>query len=164
MGLNVYQFVYWKPVVNTDPDGRGVWTKLGKVAYEICKTGDAASAFADTLQAVAMVVNPAATPLDRGLAALSLASELPPVSVGDLNDGYRRLKAAKLDTKLKQALRSADDVNLPGASHLDDAAKKFELNKGYRTSDGKFASPTGEGRAGQAAVDGVAAAIENKPG
>jgi RHS repeat-associated protein len=108
---NLYQYGYNSPLANIDIDGRSVWSKAVKVVVKVAKTGNAAAGFADNIQDAATLLNPAASPLQRIGAGLSLASELLPVSVGDVKDAGRLL--GFIDDAVdagKQVVRRADDV------------------------------------------------------
>ena len=91
---NLYQYGYNNPLANVDIDGRSVWTKIGKVTVKLAKGADVTSAFADNIQDAKTLINPAATPLEKFIAGASLLSEALPVSVSDLKDAGRLLKAA----------------------------------------------------------------------
>jgi RHS repeat-associated protein len=116
---NLYQYGYNNPLANVDLDGRSVWSKIVKVGIKVAKTGNAAAGFADNIQDVATLMNPAASPLQRIGAGLSLLSELAPVSVGDVKDAGRLLGVVDdaVDAG-KQIVKHGDDVK--------DATKKVE--------------------------------------
>ena len=90
---NLYQYGYNNPLANVDIDGQSVWTKVAKVTVKLAKGADVASAFADNIQDAKTLINPAATPLEKFIAGASLLSEALPVSVSDLKDAGRLLKA-----------------------------------------------------------------------
>jgi RHS repeat-associated protein len=84
--LNKYQYCYNNPLRHIDPDGHGPLTKFVKVVVKGAKTGDALAGFADNIQDAKTLVDSNAPALDRVIAGVSLASELAPVSVGDIKD------------------------------------------------------------------------------
>jgi RHS repeat-associated protein len=141
---NLYQYGYNNPLTNIDIDGRSVWAKAVKVVVKVAKTGNAAAAFADNVQDAATVFNPAASPLQRIGAGLSLASELLPVSIGDLKDAGRLLGV--IDNAVdagKQVVRNADDVA--------DTGKKLEGIYGFSEKGKTYVGQSGDvaGRVGQ---------------
>jgi RHS repeat-associated protein len=91
--LNKYQYCYNSPLSNVDPDGHSVWTKIVKIAVKTVKTGDAVAAVAETFQDVKTVLDSSKSLKERGIAALSLASEALPVSISDAKDLYKGVKA-----------------------------------------------------------------------
>jgi RHS repeat-associated protein len=116
VGLNPYQYAGWDPTGNVDPDGRSIWTKLAKLGKFLYKGGDLAGTFADTAEDLATIANPASTPLEKGIAIASLASEAAPIRVSDVKDGWRIAKAAgKAIEDARSGLRKVDDVVPDGA-------------------------------------------------
>jgi RHS repeat-associated protein len=108
---NLYQYAYNNPLINVDFDCRSVWTKVIKIAIKVIKTGNAAAAFADNIQDARTVVNSDASAGDRIIAGLSLASEVLPVSAGDVKDARRLLGLADDAVDLgKKAVKHTDDV------------------------------------------------------
>jgi RHS repeat-associated protein len=91
VAFQAYSYASADPVNQEDPSGRSIWTKLIKVGVKIVKTGNAVEAFADNVKDAVTLFNPAASPMDRVIAGVSLASELLPVSVGDAKDAGRLL-------------------------------------------------------------------------
>lgn len=84
------------PLKNVDPDGRGAIPKLIKL---IVKGGDIAATVAGVVEDAKTVCNPKASTFDRVIAGVSLASELLPVSVGDVKDAKKGIEALG-DTKV----------------------------------------------------------------
>ena len=92
-GWNFCRYCYAanNPYKFTDPDGRSIWTKLIKLAI---KGGDIAATTAGLVSDAQTVMNPNASFGERAIAAVSIASEALPVSVGDAKDvvnGVRRI-------------------------------------------------------------------------
>lgn len=81
-----YAYAANDPVGFTDPDGRNAVTKGGKLLKAIVRGEDMAETFADNIADVSTLMNPLASPLDKGIAAVCLLSELAPVSVSDVKD------------------------------------------------------------------------------
>jgi len=78
--FNRYSYANNNPYKYVDPNGASVWTMLGKLIW---KGGDIAATTAGIVEDAATMVNPAAPLTSRIGAALSLASELAPVSARD---------------------------------------------------------------------------------
>jgi hypothetical protein len=91
--LNKYQYCYNSPLSNVDPDGHSVWTKAIKFAVKVYQKGSAVEAAKETFEDVRTVLDSSKSLKERGLAALSVASEALPVSIGDVKDGYKVAKA-----------------------------------------------------------------------
>jgi hypothetical protein len=89
------------------------WSKAAKVAWKVGKNGfnkaSALDAFADNIQDAQTLLDPNASTSDKVVAALSLASELLPVSASDVKDARRVVNAVvdgAGDTAKKSAKRT----------------------------------------------------------
>ncbi|HWQ54666.1 MAG TPA: RHS repeat-associated core domain-containing protein [Bryobacteraceae bacterium] len=161
---NLYQYGYNNPLTNIDIDGRSVWSKAVKVVVKVAKTGNAAAGFADNIQDAATLFNPAASPLQRIGAGLSLASELLPVSVGDVKDAGRLLGV--IDDAVdagKQVVRSADDVADTGKK-LEGIYEFSEKGKTYVGQSGDVAGRVGQHLESGKLVPGTTVTVTPVPG
>ena len=99
--ISPYAYCMGNPVNCIDPDGRSVWTKIGKFALKVgkkvakegfssLKKGSTyADAFSDVIDDVRTIASPVSTPGEKALSGLSLASEALPVSVSDVKDARK---------------------------------------------------------------------------
>ena len=102
--ISPYAYCNNNPVNAIDPDGRSVWIKgakgLYKVGKKVAKEGPSAlvqvdtywNAFSDVKDAVNTITDSEASVGDKVVAGLSLASELLPISVGDVKDAKKIVK------------------------------------------------------------------------
>jgi len=150
-----YNYVLNNPLIHVDPDGRSVWTKLGKAVYKVGKTvykkgAGALKEGATYADAVSGIIDDGSTVFDgdagvgeRIIAGLSLVSEVLPVSVGDVKDGVdlvsgfaKKVGNAKNTSKAarREAMREA---GIPTSQPLiPDKATKSK-DKVYLTRDKK---------------------------
>jgi RHS repeat-associated protein len=91
--LNKYQYCYNNPLSSVDPDGHSVWTKVIKIAVKAAKTGDAVVAIKETFEDVQTVFDSNKSASERLIAGLSVLSEVLPLSISDVKDGYKVAKA-----------------------------------------------------------------------
>ena len=119
-----YNYVLNNPLINVDPDGRSVWTKLGKAIYKVGKTvykkgAGALKEGATYADAVSGIIDDGSTVFDgdagvgeRIIAGLSLVSEVLPLSVGDVKDGVDLVsgfaKKANNSTKVENLKKAAE--------------------------------------------------------
>jgi hypothetical protein len=129
--FNKYAYANNNPYLFVDPDGNSAITKLVKFAI---KGGDVSATFAGNIQDVATLVNSAAPPTSRILAAISLASELGPVSLGDAQDAFKILSKAKegiKDLTKNRKFSKLEDITTPGSitnKKTDVTKTEFENN------------------------------------
>ena len=99
--ISPYAYCLNNPILHIDMDGRSVWTKMAKAAVRVgkrvAKNGLSAlnqadtyvSAFSDITDDINTLTNSDATTTERVMAGISLASEVLPVSMGDVKDAKR---------------------------------------------------------------------------
>jgi hypothetical protein len=110
--FNRYAYAANSPYKFTDPDGRSIWTKLAKFAKN---GGDIAQTTAGLVEDFAVASNSAVPFTTRLGASISMASEILPISVGDLKDGYKYAKEIKLNvSKHGEAAEHARDAIAQG--------------------------------------------------
>jgi RHS repeat-associated protein len=101
--LSPYVYCAGNPVINIDPDGRSIWTKIGKATIKIgrvvARNGLSSlnkaetyySAFEDITSNVSTLTDSNASGWDKVGAAVSLISEISPISIGDIKDAGKVL-------------------------------------------------------------------------
>ncbi|KXB43796.1 RHS repeat-associated core domain protein, partial [Bacteroidales bacterium KA00344] len=148
--VSTYTYCLNNPVLFTDPDGKGVWTKLGKALVKVgTKVGKYdfkalsqiatyTTAFSDVLENVNTLTDKSSSGWDKLKAGASLASELLPVSVGDVKDAYNFVKgkgpkkaAEKLIGAVKASTKGQAKGSLSGTKEaLREAKKRLKLSEG----------------------------------
>lgn len=92
--MNLYAYVANDPINATDPTGQSAYTKVAKLVFN---GGDFAATFAGVVDDVKTLTDSDASLGARALAAVSLASEFAPISIGDAKDvakAAQRLKGS----------------------------------------------------------------------
>jgi len=109
---NLYRYAGNSPVQHVDPTGHGLITwviKTGKATAKwIVKGYDKVDEFSGIIEDATTLVSPDAGIGSRVLSALSLASEILPVSAGDLKDGYRWFRSGDKTLDAAAAARSSE--------------------------------------------------------
>lgn len=139
-GTNLYAYVNNDPVNATDPTGTGWISKVIKGIGKLIKGGDMVDTFADNIQDAATLFDKNATLGQKAISALSLLSEISPVSVSDLKDAGRVLgmvdkvedKAKKIEQKAEKAARgSANPSTAKAARRGQEAHKNQTYPEGF---------------------------------
>jgi RHS repeat-associated protein len=81
--FNRYWYADNNPYTNYDPDGRSAWTKLAKLARN---GGNVAETFSGVISDYKIVASPSSGMGTKLLHSLSIASEISPLSAGDIKD------------------------------------------------------------------------------
>ena len=120
--VSPYVFCKNNPMNNIDPDGRSIWTKIVKIGAKVGarvsrygwkELGNAAT-YADAVSDITDNVNTLfdgnASTMDKVAAGASLASELLPVSAGDIKDAGKVIKAVHGNSKASTKAQHAYDI------------------------------------------------------
>jgi len=138
--LNKYQYCYNDPLNNIDPDGHSVWTKIAKFVYKAARKGDVVAAGKDVAEDAITVVSPGKSIGERVFAAVSLASEISPVSISDGRDAIRWI--SPLFKRLDKSGNLLETKGIDGLGSLLNASKcdKFIQSKGRAVQFGNDGS------------------------
>ena len=97
----------FSPIIFIDPDGKGIWTKIGKAVIKVgskvarnglkalSQTATYTNAFSDVVNETNTLTSEKASKWDKLKAGVSLASELLPISINDVKDVYKFAKNGK---------------------------------------------------------------------
>jgi RHS repeat-associated protein len=129
--FQAYSYAAGDPINQQDATGRSIWTKLVKFGVKLYKTGDLAQTVYGIAEDGVTLFDPKASAVDRAVAGVSLASELAPLSIGDVKD------AAKAIGALRSAGKKADSAA--------DAAKGLRAGAAGRHADLVKAGRVGDG-------------------
>lgn len=121
-GISPYVYCENNPVNAVDPDGRSIWTKIAKVGAkvgarvyrygwrELGKAATYTDAVSDITDNVNTVFDSKASTKDKVVAGFSLASEVLPVSIGDVKAVGKMMKAVHGNSKASTKAQHAYDI------------------------------------------------------
>ena len=143
--VSPYAYCAGDPVNAIDPDGKSILTKVIKATMrigsrvasnglrELGKAATYAEAVSDIKENATTVVDDNASTIDRIGAGVSLASELLPISVGDVKDVVKILKNVHGNSKLSNKAQHAYDI----IDKRTDKVVKTGISGGKIRKDGK---------------------------
>lgn len=135
-GFSTYCFVRNNPIIFFDPDGNSVWTKLGKAAIKIGakvgkqgvkalnKTATYTSAVSDVTDNIETISSSNTSNGEKIVAGLKLASELLPISYGDLKDGVKIAQKVFGNGSKTNQLRQKAKIGQEAHRQIEAALKK----------------------------------------
>ncbi len=141
-----YAYCLNNPIKNTDPDGRGVWSRGAKLLWHVgksvAKNGWKAlntaetytSAFSDIQESLNTLTDANATTVDKVMAGVSLASEFAPVSIGDAKAIKNTISASRRGNNVKGTTKSVRFVTDSNGNRVDT----------YNTPSGNYIQPNGD--------------------
>lgn len=143
--VSPYAYCADDPVNAIDPDGKSIWTKMLKTTMkigsrvasnglkELGKAATYAEAVSDIKENANTVVDGNASTIDRIGAGVSLASELLPISFGDVKDVVKIVKNVHGNSKLSTKAQHAYDI----IDKRTDKVVKTGISGGKIRKDGK---------------------------
>gem|GEM_PF-1609277 len=139
--FNAFQYVASNPLSYRDPTGHSVATKILKL---ILKGGDVAATLADLVAAVDTLLDSDASWVDRGIALATLASEVGPISIGDIKDAKRAINAIDAQIDAVRSAKAAEGLASTGGKAMASGGSR-KLYRGMKeAADGKPAvGPSG---------------------
>ena len=172
--VSLYVYCLNNPVINIDPDGNGVWTKLGKFVYRagkaVAKNGLSAlnqadtyaCVFSDVTDAYDILTDDNASMAEKVMAGVSLATEVLPVSVGDVKEAGKIVGKLSHNEKLRESAKIGQEAHRQIEKDLRDifGAKteirvdlpKISVRKDAQLPDGKYVIIKPKTQSGQKAA------------